>query len=345
MKIKAPYNFIQGLLQLVILIIFVFVPFLQICSYNKIVKIELNERPALMTGNNCVWDFSNMTQKSPKQIVRYLINGDSLKVFSDENIYSYMNMPNGLLLISTENPNTLQKYSPTLPTMIPFDMHLGDSIMSMYQSTGDYCSNYIMNSQGTIVVKCLGIGKLKDSINGVLENVLLLSCDNTSCVLISPKNKQLENSKVSNIRKKDQTYFWMDSKTHKVLYRYSTQEFLSGNIKLSHNSTFQKYQFESKENKEEIDAAKNTTNQDPFQIQKLEVKDGRLYVDYVCHESCDMKIQICSIAGIAYKSKSFLKSEVLPSGTFSVSLSNLNRGTYIANVHFNGIIYKKSFNL
>lgn len=144
MKIKAPYNFIQGLLQLVILIIFVFVPFLQICSYNKIVKIELNGRPVLMTGNNCVWDFSNMTQKAP--------------------------------------------------TMIPFDMHLGDSIMSMYQSTGDYCSNYIMNSQGTIVVKCLGIGKLKDSINGVLENILLLSCDNTSCVLISPKNKQLEKS-------------------------------------------------------------------------------------------------------------------------------------------------------
>lgn len=345
MKIKAPYNFIQELLQIVVLSIFVSVPFLQIYSYKEIIKIELNERPILITGNNCVWDFSNMTPKTPKQIVRYLINGDSLRVFSGEDIYSYMNMPNGLLLISTENPNTLQEYHPTLPTMIPFGMHLGDSIMSTYQSTGNYCSNYIMNSQGTIVVKCLGIGKLKDSINGVLENVLLLSCDNTSCVFISPKKKHSENSKVSNLRKTDQTYFWMDSKTHKVLYRYCTQEFLLGNIKLSHKSTFQKYQFESKENEGGCDAAENTTNQDSFQIQKIEIKNRRLYVDYVCNESCDMKIQICSIAGIAYKSKSFLKRDVLPNGTISVSLSNLNRGTYVANILVDGNIYKKSFNL
>lgn len=38
MKIKAPYNFIQGLLQLVILIIFVFVPLYNIYKESELSK-------------------------------------------------------------------------------------------------------------------------------------------------------------------------------------------------------------------------------------------------------------------------------------------------------------------
>lgn len=124
-----------------------------------------------MTGNNCFWNFSNMTPKIPKQTIRYLIIEDTLKVFADNSIYKYKNTSIGLLLLSTENPKTWQTYITCPPIMIPFALHIGDSIISTYQSTGNYCNDYSIKSQGTIVAKCIGIGKLKDSDNEILDNI------------------------------------------------------------------------------------------------------------------------------------------------------------------------------
>lgn len=343
MTIKLFTNIRRELLQTVFLLVLILGSFLPIHSYEKIIRTELNERPTLMIGNNCVWDFCNMMQKTPSQTIRYLMKNDTLSVFSNNNINKYKNTPHGLLLISMENPRTLQTYPITQPTMIPFGLQLGDSIISMYQSNGDYCSDYTLESQGTTVVKCVGRGKLKDSQNGTLENILLFYRNDISFICASSKSELKGNLNVSNIKKEEKTYFWMVPNTHNILYQYSIQEFSLGKTQLSRKYVFHKYEAIRGEDKGEFQ--ENLFSQSTFRILKIEIKNGKLLVEYECTENGDVKIQVCNVAGITYKSKSFPKRDIPQNGSFSISLSNLSRGTYIANIYFKGNIYKKTFNL
>lgn len=346
MTVKILTNIRRKSLQTVFLLVFILGSILPIHSYEKIVRTELNERPTLMTGNYCVWDFSNMIQKAPKQTIRYLMQKDTLSVFSNNNICKYKNTPNGLLLVSTENPKNIQTYPTSQPMIIPFGLQLGDSIVSVYQSIGEYCDDYTMKSRGTIVVKCIGRGKLKDCHNGILDNVLLFYRNDISFVCASPKNELKGNLNISNIKKEEKTYFWMVPNTHNILYQYSIQEFSLGKTQLSRKCVFHKYEYEAIRGEEDKGESQEILRSPlTFRIQNIEIKNRKLLVEYECTESGDVKIQVCNVAGITYKSKSYLKNDIQQSGSLSISLSNLSRGTYIANIYFKGNIYKKTFNL
>lgn len=312
--------------------------FSSVFSYNKITRIPLDKMTMVQQGKKCIWHISTASCNGYVDYIKILNKEDSLYILADSKLSKYIQTEKGLFLISSETPNCLLSYKPNLLEIIPFYLQLNDSVKSPYYATGLYCGKYDMKISGEQSIKLIGIGKIVENYRDTIENVMLLVRENIADASISiPRNQSLPP-----IRKKEKSYLWVDAANHHVMLSQEKQELFVGERLVSHKSASYKYQCVSSDGGEKSINEQSVAHTGVFEY-NLKVTGKKLKIYYSSNEPNDIKIQICDMTGILYKSSCYSKEKLVSRGVLDFDLSHLRKGVYVTYIYVNGQVQSKTF--
>lgn len=304
-------------------------------SYEKIARIPLEKVVLAQQGGKSIWHITTSSDKGHVDYIKVQNKEDSLYVLADGLLSKYIQTSDGLYLISSETPNYLLSYRPNQLDVIPFYLQLNDSVKTPYHATGLYCGKYDMKISGEQSIKLIGIGKIVENHRDTIDNVMLLVRENIADASISIPRKQ----SLSPIRKKEKSYFWVDAAKHHVILSQEKQELFIGERLVSHKSVSYKYQCVSSDGGEKSINEQSVAHTGVFEY-NLKVTEKKLKIYYSSNEPNDIKIQICDMTGILYKSSSYSKEKLVSRGVLDIDLSHLRKGVYVTYIYMLMVKFK-----
>ncbi len=116
---------------------------------DVIIKQQVSYKDPGRSGENVLWDFSQLETVDEEYDLAYFNQGDSLTVGIEHHTKYYYSLSNdSLLLWGFENPTTILKN--TQPELLmKFPVHYKDRVQTYYHGTGRYCDRLSLDAMGT----------------------------------------------------------------------------------------------------------------------------------------------------------------------------------------------------
>ncbi len=140
---------------------------------DEIQKQQVSYKDPGRSGENVLWDFSNLHAENKNYRLVYSGRPDSIITGTEHRtMYYYSLSGDSLLLTGYENPTTLMQYQqPEL--LLRFPVHYGDSTYGHFQGTGQYSNRLQIQVMGTVRSIADAYGTLilpdKDTLRQVLR--------------------------------------------------------------------------------------------------------------------------------------------------------------------------------
>ncbi len=117
---------------------------------DAIVKQQVLYKDPGRSGENVLWDFSNLSAINEEYKLVYRAAGEDLIIGTEHNTMYYYSLSNdSLLLWGYENPTTLlRNHQPEL--LLKFPVSQGDRTQSYYWGEGKYCDKLYFSAMGTV---------------------------------------------------------------------------------------------------------------------------------------------------------------------------------------------------
>ncbi len=117
---------------------------------DAIVKQQVLYKDPGRSGENVLWDFSNLSSLNEEYKLTYRATGENLITGTEHNTMYYYSLSNdSLLLWGYENPTTLlRNHQPEL--LLKFPVNQGDRTESYYWGEGKYCDKLYFSAMGTV---------------------------------------------------------------------------------------------------------------------------------------------------------------------------------------------------
>ncbi len=140
---------------------------------DVVIKQQVSYKDPGRSGENVLWDFSQLETVDEEYNLSYFNQGDSLTVGIEHRTKYYYALSNdSLLLWGFENPTTIVKNSqPEL--LLKYPAQYKDHIQSYYHGQGRYCEHMFLGAMGTTETEADAYGMMilpsKDTIKHVLR--------------------------------------------------------------------------------------------------------------------------------------------------------------------------------
>ena len=326
-------------------------------SGDSIAKELVEYVHVISDKEDAVWDFSDLEAQGT-YYVKYDTIGGYLTAYDQRESLKYHLRNDSLFLTGYESPMVRMDYHRPLLSM-PFNIQLGQSIISSYQGEGTYCGTHSERTFGSLRITADSEGTLILSEKDTLRNTLCLYSVATESIRLNRDSCRNDSDNLKQvITERCQWYTrgyrypvfeTVTSSTYDNLNHVATKQYayrcpphLQIELNDSVNERIRLADRQSSVNRN--NAGENGTaghdNQDGdngFSYQ-VDVKSNNVTITYSLEQAAEIHVLVVDVMGTVYRDEQQYNSA--GSGySMSIDCSGLRHGQYILYINVNGFIY------
>lgn len=326
-------------------------------SGDSIAKELVEYVHVISDKEDAVWDFSDLETQGT-YYVKYDTIGDYLTAYDQRESLKYHLRNDSLFLTGYESPMVRMDYHRPQLSM-PFNLQLGQSVVSNYQGEGTYCGTHSERTVGLQRITADSEGTLILSEKDTLRNTFCLYSVATESIRLNRDSCRNDSDNLKQvITERCQWYArgyrypvfeTVTSSTYDNLNHVATKQYayrcpphLQIELNDSVNERIRLADRQSSVNRN--NAGENGTaghdNQDGdngFSYQ-VDVKSNNVTITYSLEQAAEIHVLVVDVMGTVYRDEQQYNSA--GSGySMSIDCSGLRHGQYILYINVNGFIY------